>query len=381
MSRHSRHKNRASSRASTKPAKMRKKLESIKNSLVGIMIVGIVVFLYHSLDASNDVLSLWKYFFPYRNNMTFKWTDLNSAEWIMGDSDRYTPDSDSTTENTFNEAAALLFTYNNMGDDERVITEMTVSASNIVEDYSPKLSSNFAMTEDRVGYAHISNPGWGDTGAGQITYDGYDLSETGSNAKIDMSLDLKNTGPWTFDALAPGGYCDIPIISDDDLLIRSDNVADGTTVQLHFRVDIAENDLHSDFVVFVSYYNNEWSISSHGVGGPWNRAIGFLIDTSEENYSQTIPVSEAFTSHKMSLFPVYIFPKMSCSMSVDVTFKTQDGKTIQAVPLENAHFTVPYYTDAYPPFLDGDEIDWVTFNESYDRDYSSVGFPYMGYTN
>ena len=374
------HKKRASSGTSTKPSRKRKVLSVAKEHPIITTFVTLISTIAAIVAILADGLHLSDRLFPFRNEMTFRWTDFGSAMWIMEASNRYTPDSNSASEKTYNEVAALLFTYNNKGDDERVITEMTVSASNIVEDYSPKLESYCTIWESGEVFACVGNHGWGDTGPGQITYEGYDLSEYGHNTTIDISLNHEKNGPWFFNSLAPGNYCDIPIFSEDDLLIRSSNVTEGTTARLKFRVDAAENSLRSSFEVYAYYYNDEWSILPNGSGGPEPRAIGFLIDTSEDSYSQTIPVNESFASHSMSLFPIYIFPKMSCSMSINVTFKTQDEEIIQATPLDNAHFIVPYYTDEYPPFIDGDDIDWVMFSESSDYNLPidfSVGFPYQ----
>ena len=318
------------------------------------------------------------FFFP--NKTSFEWMDVDHAIWKLSNSNIYYDDYVNTlSKEYYPVAAALLFTYNNYGINERVINEITVTATNIKEDYSPVLMSDYIMRDQKEVYATLYNYGWGDTGPIQIVYLGYDLTAGTPDIKVDISFPNIELGPWNLSTVPSGKSVDQLLFCSDDIHVDSPVVENGTCILLHFRVTDIDTDDYSDFDVRVEYNNEEWIIDDNASGGPITTAVGFKVDTSSGSYTKTVPTTKFFRGHEATVVPIYISPSMSCTMTLDVSFKTQDGKVIHADSLENAYFFVACIDGDNPTFIDAESINWDTYDPeplNNDGNFQVVSFPY-----
>ena len=95
-----------------------------------------------------------------------------------------------------------------------------------------------------------------------------------------------------------------------------------------------------------------------GCGDDSDSGYIILVDTSEDSWSESYDVYQPLPGNKAVRLPIFIVPEKSCTMSIRIEFETQDGEIIQAEPLKDAKFVIPYVETDYYEYIDGKLLDW-----------------------
>lgn len=294
----------------------------------------------------------------YTYETSTDWLKMEEAESILSNQSRVEVYKDHSEEGVFYNGAALTVLYNNLDEQERHITHFSVYAEDIVEDYSPNLFLNSTQSINPIGYNGY-NAGWGETGEIRISVVdlvpayGYEEQEV-----VELSLREGAITSWVFDSLKPGEHREFALLSEQDFIVEYKKPFDEVVMySLCFEVEAAESENKEIATCTIEVHPDKLQVFVGGQGGPVDTNYVVWVDTALPTWSNTYKVHQVLPGKQGVRLPIFIVPKMSCTMSLRIEFETLDGEIITAEPLKNAQFVIPYYED-FGNYIDGDLLDW-----------------------
>ena len=310
----------------------------------------------------------------YNYEAYFDWMYMDEAASILTDSSEvsifYDPIESQWDDFRFYKGATLIALYSNLDEQDQVITEFTVRANNIVEDLSPSLNYSFDSFLEPI-TAHIKNVGWGETGTMRIEFIGITpLPDQGDeNANVTVKVKDETTTSWTLKSLKPGEKRDLFLFSSEDLSIQREGSFTAACFQFEFMI-YAEGSYETPMSFILDVFEEGEVIHTGGYGDDFTNYVVW-IDTSSPKWSKTYRTYQIIPGKQTVRLPICIVPSKSCTMTVEVEFKTANGTIIQATPLSSAYFIVPYY-DEPTSYIDGELLD-----ENYASENTIVYFPFV----
>lgn len=310
-------------------------------------------------------IGMWLYeqFAPpeYAYETETDWLTMDEAACVLTAQSKVRMFTKDTWLGEFGSGAALTVLYNNLDEQDRVITEFTVYAENIVEDLTPRMLFN-AFSDDYAGIFRYSlyNYGWSETG--EITVDFVSLTPDAAYAgdppaKISLREDAPRS--WSLETIRPGGDSDFSLLQPEDFVVEGtvateDLVYYSLVYELHAPETAVTMTLECSLQV-----QPDGSLQIYAGGGGAGDETTYVIwvPTSEPTWSHTYEVKQILPGKKTVRLPIFIVPEKSCTMDVRIQFKTLDGEVIEATPLENAEFLIPYYENE-SEYVDGSMLDW-----------------------
>lgn len=294
---------------------------------------------------------------------TFDWYSMSLADAILTD------DSDvkfytAPYENTFYQGATLIMLYNNLSDHDRIITSFTVHAEDIVVDESPVLSCDFSPSSDAHIIGNFYNSGWSASGPLEIHVTGFTPLQDTQDVSLSVSEDVCTS--WTCSSIPPGEYGTVELLDLGSIDIHWPQSGPDAPVSylLHFTLHAPETGYSTQADCQLQVWPDRIQVLSSGIGGPDNTYYAVLADTSEPSWEHTYRTSQILPAGQAIRIPIAIIPTKSCSMTVRLSFKTLDGETFDAYPIEDAHFIVSYYEEHPAGYMDGLVKD---YNQLYDK--------------
>lgn len=261
--------------------------------------------------------------------------------------------------NEYDQCAALTVLYSNYSEYDRCITEFTVYAEDIQEDLSPNLAHEAADVDNTLQFI-CWNEGWSETGDFIIEYSGITPYEESDEYRcVDVRVDPDAVSSWKYPSIKPGECTVLPLFHTEDFLIDYKEPFEGNIrFKLMFRVYSEETGYEAMLPcwLFVSTDNITFSYIDSASGGDKNYVI--WVETSKPQWQETYSVQQLLPGKETVRLPVFIVPEKSCTMTIRISFKTADGEIIQATPLENARFIVPYYDETPQDYVNGNLLDW-----------------------
>lgn len=340
---------------------MNRKKKKEKQNMVRINKAGVIVGAVTAIiGAGISVFVLFRDTHPsYAYETEFNWMHMDEIGSYLGSRSKVEIYKTKGSDGAFHQGALLAVLYNNLDEQERAITRFTVHAENITEDYSPYLNFYEARF---LGY-HISNSGWSETGALQIEFlelvpaDGYE-------AQKDVQLSLKGSDKvWQLNSIKPGESTEIQLLTEEDFHVEySENFQGVIPYTIRFKVEAPESGYSNVIASTIEVYPDHLQLFSGGIGDGEQVNYVIMIDTSYSSWSETYKVYQTLPGKRTTQLPVFIAPSMSCTMDVRFEFETLDGEIIEAAPLEDARFIVPYYETPDSYIIDGEFLDWDTID-------------------
>lgn len=310
----------------------------------------------------------------YNYETYFDWLYMDEAASILTDSSEvsifYDPIESQWDDSQFYKGATLIALYSNLDEQDQVITEFTVNAQDIVEDLSPRLNYSFDPFLKPI-TAHIKNTGWGETGTMCIEFIDITPYPVQGDEDANVTVKVKNntTTSWTLESLDPGEKRDLFLFSVEDLDIHREGNFTIASFQFNFMISSLENTYEIPLVFILNVYDKGEEVLTGGYGDDFTNYVVW-IDTSSPKWSKTYHTYQIIPGKQTVRLPIFIVPSKSCTMTVEVEFKTASGARIQATPLINAYFIVPYY-DEPTSYINGELLD-----ENYLSEKTIVYFPF-----
>lgn len=325
-----------------------------------VMIIGLLVFVGVYADKVHRESNP-----KHEYEQCMDWLSMDEAAAVFGGESRVEVYKDYSGANAYYDGAALTVLYNNLDDQDRAIRRLTVYAEDIVRDYSPKLLEIWHESLSPLVF-HIYNEGWGETGNISINFiAAYPTEGNASKTPAVVSLQDGADKVWTFDSLQPGESRVFPLLSEKDLKVELLDEFEGSILfMLLFELEAPETGykMALNFPVEVLPDGTVLPLEDgRGDGDDIHYVV--MVDTTEPQWSRSFVIDQILPAKRTVRLPIFIVPDQSCSMTVRIEFETADGEIIQATPLENANFIVPYYTDPYY-YIDGSLIDWEKLDGS-----------------
>ena len=314
----------------------------------------------------------------YEYEQCMDWLSMDEAAAVFGGESRVEIYKDYSSENAYYDGAALTVLYNNLDEQDRAIRRLTVYAEDIVRDLSPVLWVYPQYSLSPLEFA-IQNVGWGETGTIYINYMGiYPSKDNAADIPVALSLRDGVDIAWTFESLKPGEYRGFPLLSEEDLVVeRWGEMEDKAEFILLFELEAPETEykMALRFPVQVLPDGSVLPIED-GIGGDEDVHYVVMVDTSEPQWSRSFVIDQILPAKRTVRLPIFVVPDQSCSMTVRIEFETADGEIIEATPLENTRFIVPYYEDPYA-YIDGSLLDWEKLDGSEVIYFPFTNVPYV----
>ena len=298
--------------------------------------------------------------YAYETNMD--WLKMSEAASVLGASSRVTVYKDDEAyfePNTYWYGAGLVVVYNNLDKQDRVITKFHVYAEDIVEDYSPMIEAAVYNFDDPLTF-DVRNNGWGATGPIQVSLVRFYPYNSGDEKIVELSLREGTADSWAFDSIEPGGYASLPLFSTDNVqVLRHQDFEECIWYVVEVELVAPESGYRKTMEWWLEVYPDHVEIMRVGGNGD-DSDSGYIIfvETSEPSWSESYDVYQLLPGKQAVRLPIFIVPEMSCTMSIRIEFETQDGEIIQAEPLKNAKFVIPYIENDYFEYVDGKLLDW-----------------------
>ncbi|MBQ7921447.1 MAG: SMEK domain-containing protein [Clostridia bacterium] len=294
--------------------------------------------------------------FTYETNMD--WLRMDEAAAVLGTESQvyvYKPKN----ANEYLQCAALTVLYSNYSERDRCITEFTVRAEDIREDLSPVLRHE-ALENDGVLTFFCENYGWGKTGDFTIEYAGIKpYEESAEHDCVEVQVNPDAVSSWNYPSIEPGEGAYLSLFNTADIQINYKEPFEGSVwFEIMFRLYAEETGYETMLPCWLFVFADHVTFS-YGVGGEGDdRNYVVWVPTSNPQWQETYAVQQWLPGNETVRLPVFIVPEKSCMMTIRMEFKTVDGEIIQATPLENARFVVPYYDETPEDYVDGNLLDW-----------------------
>lgn len=310
----------------------------------------------------------------YLYESSYDWMDLDLAQKLVSDGDIIKIYKE-RTRGRYYDGVSLIAVYNNLSNNDRIITSFKVKAYDIVEDLSPYPVYSLQQSYDVI-ECQIGNIGWGEAGPFKITYDELVPDpEYDNQTEIEISISQNAPYIWYAGTLSPGERCYVALLSQSDFIIYPEDIHGIIYYRISFTVeDLRTNQKHNIYET-LEISDKGISVLTNGLGeGEKNYVV--CIDTSSSKWEETYKTYQILPAKKSVRIPMYFFPAKSCTMSLQIEFETMDGRKIKATPLVDAYFFVPYYEGTQESFIDGLLID------EYDNfDDAVIYFPFEDSTD
>ena len=338
------------------------------------------------------LISLIGYFDSKRNhyNFNFSWVPIEEAVYSMLETDskaHYIYESYSSLSNCA-EGVALVAHYNNQDEYDKTITDLTIHVADIIEDYTPFLSFYYPVDNSSMIMLGVYNTSWSETGDVQVSYqsfgplqDGYNNYEMPDSLSVKFPQNMSTT--WKFESIQPGERKELFLCPLDDLVIDYQGDGEGKVFILKFNISIQKSNWQDTFIFPCMIHNGVIEHFPWPQGGGTPFACGVWIDTSMGNFEKTYSVRQVLPGNMATDIPIFFIPSMSCTMTIQVEFKMDDGHIIKVPPLKNVYASVLYYEgDYYQRLHNGELIDWEGLEGEYailndfDEDEYYIGYPF-----
>jgi len=297
----------------------------------------------------------------------YDWLHMDAAGAILEGTSHVQLYADSISEvgeenNTaYHDGAVLIALYSNQVEHEKIITKFRVYADDIVENISPDLKFFFQKDElEGPILCHAYNNGWGETGKIQVAFSSIRPQGGYDNDVVDICLQDGACTSWKFDSIKPGDTESMPLLREQDFVVEYREQPDENFYAYYFvvfKVEAPESNyattIELPLIVGPDYVRLYWP----GLGGGFSKNYVVWIDTSSPAYSAEYSVYQRLPGNEVMCIPMFIVPAKSCTMSVRIEFETLEGEIIQAAPLNNADFIIPYY-EKPESYVDGQLLDW-----------------------
>lgn len=294
--------------------------------------------------------------FTYETNMD--WLRMDEAAAVLGTDSQvyvYKPKYG----NEYFQCAVLTALYSNYSEHDRCITEFTVYADDIHEDLSPDIVHE-AFESDNTLQFHCTNIGWSETGDFTIEYVGITpVEKSDKHNCVDVVVDPDAVSSWNYPSIEPGEEKYISLFNTSDIQITHKKPFNGSIqFEIMFRLYSKETGYEAMLPcwVYISADYVSFQYGANGKGDEKNYVV--WVETSEPQWQETYKVQQWLPGNETVRLPIFIVPEKSCTMTIRIEFKTADGEIIQAMPLENARFVVPYYGEEPWEYVDGKLLDW-----------------------
>lgn len=342
--------------------KIKRRKQTIgKKKITFVSVVGFFTIVGVLYSIISGAYNLYRDNHPnYSYETNFDWLEMEEAVSVLSSANQVHIfcNPNELSDNTFYDGAALIALYHNLAQQERIITQFSVYAENIEEDLSPLLSYSFSRLMNPVSLS-LYNSGWGETGTIQIEL----LSLTPAYGfedqdAVDLSIKEDAQISWTFDTLQPGETRDYSLLSEDDFVVEKKGDFDFVVFHMKYILTASESDYYDTLECAIQIFPDRMEILMDGLGD--GNVVNYIVwvDTSSPSWSNTYPTYQRIPGNQTVRLPIFIMPAKSCTMTVRVEFETADGKTIQATPLQEAHFIIPYYESDPVTYVDGKLLDW-----------------------
>lgn len=294
--------------------------------------------------------------FIYETNMD--WLRMDEASAVLGTESQvyvYKPKN----ANEYMQCAALTVLYSNYSELDRCITEFAVYAEDIREDLSPDLRHE-AYENDGVLTFLCENDGWSETGDFTIEYAGIKpYEESAKHSCVEVQLNPDAVSSWNYHSIEPGESAYLSLLNTADIQINYKEPFEGDVqFEIMFRLYSEETGYATTLPCWLFVSADHFNFWYGGGGNGDDRTYVVWVPTSEPQWQETYEVQQWLPGNETVRLPVFIVPEKTCTMTIRMEFKTADGEIIQATPLENARFVVPYYDETPEEYVDGSLLNW-----------------------
>lgn len=324
--------------------------------LIVLMVLAGLCIKHLAATQPEDSTAGIKPMFVYDTSMD--WLHMDEAASVLGTESQiqvYKPQN----VKEYDQGAVLTALYSNYSNQDRCITKFTVYAEDIREDLSPVLWYD-AITNDGVLDVSCYNNGWGETGALTVEYvEIIPYEKSSLHDCVDIMMDPDAVSSWSVPSIDPGTGESFKLLNVESLRVTYIEPFDGVIkYQILFRIYSEETGFETVMPCWLDVYPDEVNLflSGGGDGGEKNYVV--WVETSEPQWQETYTVQQWLPAKKTVRLPVFIVAEKTCTMTVRIEFETADGEIIQATPLENARFVVPYYEEPPEEYIDGKLLDW-----------------------
>lgn len=221
-------------------------------------------------------------------------------------------------------------------DYDLIMTEFSVTASNITVDKSPFLDAYPFVTRDTVAII-ITNSGWGSAKDVEMTFK--DARNTLSSVWSNDNLGL------VIPEIAPGERISVVLLSADSIpeRLHSQLKTNPATIIVDFDVKDNSGILHQ---IEIDISTDDNGFISHGIGststaGP--KTYGIIINTSENDFELRYPSRDLINANGIGEFLFYLASDKSCTMSLRFKYRLSDGNSLESITYDNIKIRVPYY--------------------------------------
>lgn len=324
--------------------------------LIVLMVLAGLCIKHLAATQPEDSTAGIKPMFVYDTSMD--WLHMDEAASVLGSESQiqvYKHEND----DEFAKGAVLTVLYSNYSDQDRCITKFTVYAENIQEDLLPVVWYE-AEPVNGVLKCWCYNSGWSETGELTVDYIGISpVEESDKYNCVDVRLDENTISTWNFPSIEAGESQELQLFNTEDIQVTyiepfEDHIKYDVTFRLYSEETGFETILHCDLLV----YPDDIGLLHINGGGEDDRNYVVWVETSEPQWQETYTVQQWLPAKETVRLPVFILADKTCTMTVRIEFETADGEIIQATPLENARFVVPYYEESLYDYVDGKLLDW-----------------------
>lgn len=322
-------------------------------------------------------------------NINFAWVTLEDAVDSLSTSDSkvqyiyefYGPLP------SYYEGVALIAHYNNLDEYDKTIYNISIHIKDIVEDYTPHLSTYYSEGNLNVMAIGVYNSSWSETGKVQVSYqsfgpfqDDYNNFEMPDSLSVKFPQNMRTV--WEFESIQPGETNELLLCPLENLVVNYQGNGEGKVFLLKFNVSIQQSNWYTTFDLPCIIHNGKVEQFPWPQGGGAPLTCGVWIDTSKENVEKLYNVRQVLPGNQAIDIPIFFIPSMSCTMTIQVELQMDDGHIIKVPPLKNVHIFVPYYEGDYYQYLhNGELIDWEVLEGEYailnDIEEYYIGFPFQ----
>lgn len=232
---------------------------------------------------------------------------------------------------TLKNGACFDVVFSNHTGYNRAITKLTVTATNVIPDYSPVIVSS-PYVEDNSIYIDVYNQGWGKANYIEIKLKSIsDKRVKTQNKKINSIYNL-----------SPGETKTQKTLTFHDLIIE-DTFTEGT---VKFCFEIVCDGIKQKEDIIVSVHMDKTKLfPGGGLGDGGELIYSIVIDALNNKSKKTYSVYQVIPATETILLPIIVIPSQSCQMSLALTFEMEDGEKIELIAFEDKNIIIPYYKD------------------------------------
>lgn len=291
--------------------------------------------------------------YAYEINMNS--LNLDEAAYILGSKTKScaTIYTEKPVQDAFYFGTMLTVLYNNLDEQDRTITNFSIYAENIVEDTAPYLQCT-DRTEYMTAQLELYNYGWGETGDIQISFIGIEPFDSPFPDPIALREDAPDF--WMLESLQPGEKRTVQLLTEEDFVLDPTNpIAGYMEYDLVFELYAPEMNYRQTLECTL----NELKFPLLAAAPPDGLDTTYIVwaETANSEWECTHPIQSTVPGKKMALFPIFIVPEKTCTMTVRIRFETHDGETIDIIALEDTKFIIPYYPDK-SEYIEEMILDW-----------------------